>query len=150
MRRLRVLAAALLIAGLSSGCTLYGWGGNDRGQVGDGTRLLRDEPVPAAVNPGWIVSDAGPAHTCAINDWRRLLCWGSGSQAQLGLGATPLGVVNALLDLANGLEILTEFRAIARTKRLLETGHFLRHGIENGAGPTRLRQPLGRRTAVAE
>ena len=71
-------------------------------------------------------------------------------QRQLGLGATPLGVVNALLDLANGLEILTEFRAIARTKRLLETGHFLRHGIENGAGPTRLRQPLGRRTAVAD
>ena len=86
MRRFRVLASALLIAGLSSGCTLYGWGGNDRGQVGDGTRLFRDEPVPAVVNPGWIISDAGPAHTSAIDESRRLFCWGSGSQGQLGFG----------------------------------------------------------------
>jgi alpha-tubulin suppressor-like RCC1 family protein len=80
--------SALCLAALTSGCTLYGWGTNDRGQVGDGTRLSRDEPVPAVVNPGWSTIDAGPAHTCAIDASRRLFCWGSGSQAQLGLGDT--------------------------------------------------------------
>ena len=88
MRRFRVLMSALLIAASTSGCTLYGWGTNDRGQIGDGSRLSRDEPVPAVVNPGWSTIDAGPAHTCATDASRRLFCWGSGSQGQLGFGDT--------------------------------------------------------------
>ena len=65
------------------------WLGHQR--PGPGWRrhaAVRDEPVPAVVNPGWSTIEAGPAHTCAIDASRRLFCWGSGSQAQLGLGDT--------------------------------------------------------------
>ena len=61
-----------------------------------------------------------------------------------------LGRLDALLDFANGREILVQLRAIARTERPLETSRFLRDGIENRARLARLREALRRAAAIAE
>ena len=66
------------------------WGANDVGQLGDGSTLNRDSPTPVradgvpvlfkTVAPGWHYE------SCGIDVSDHLLCWGDGSQGQLGNG----------------------------------------------------------------
>jgi len=69
-----VLIAALAVA--TSGCTLYGWGDNGFGQLGDGTNKTRLDPVPAARNPDWIKVDAGVYHSCGYRSEQRSVLLG--------------------------------------------------------------------------
>src|SRR5262245_27396963 len=83
------VVVALTLAAPSGGRTLYGWGSNSFGEVGDGTNYERHEPVPAARNPNWKVADAGASFACGIDTGRRLYCWGSNSDLRSG---DPSGV----------------------------------------------------------
>jgi alpha-tubulin suppressor-like RCC1 family protein len=89
MRRIgSVVVVASALALLCSGCTLYGWGNNALGQIGDGTQISpRVDPVPAARNPNWILVDAGRSHSCGIDVDHALFCWGSDVGGELGDGA---------------------------------------------------------------
>lgn len=68
--------------------SLWCWGGNDFGQLGQGAAAgaaaspLRVEPASR-----WQVVAAGDAHTCAITDQGELYCWGSNERGQLGIDA---------------------------------------------------------------
>lgn len=80
-------ACALRMNGL-----LACWGGNESGQLGDGTMLDRPAPVmvpmpsdAVAVAAGGL-SDDGSGHTCAIDGAGRVWCWGDGALGQLGAG----------------------------------------------------------------
>jgi len=70
------------------------WGLNYSGEIGDGqTGNVRWTPsvIPAAGAPaasGWISVSVGYEHTCAIDDLRRLWCWGSNTTGKLGLAPT--------------------------------------------------------------
>jgi alpha-tubulin suppressor-like RCC1 family protein len=79
----------VLVVGLAlavSGCgTLYGWGGNGFGQLGDGTTTLRSDPVPAARNPDWVQAEAGFYHSCGIDVHGALYCWGNNTRGELGV-----------------------------------------------------------------
>lgn len=86
MRRAWFGAVVGLVALSMSGCTLYGWGGNFYGQLGDGTLRSRSEPVAAARNPGWVQVDAGDSHSCGVDLSGALYCWGTGEVGQLGDG----------------------------------------------------------------
>ncbi|MHB8586595.1 MAG: RCC1 domain-containing protein [Thermoplasmatota archaeon] len=74
--------------------TLWCWGQNFWGQVGDGTVGNRLEPV-RVLNPalaGWQGTNAtwlalGRAHSCAGRSDGTLWCWGFGTYGQLGTGA---------------------------------------------------------------
>jgi alpha-tubulin suppressor-like RCC1 family protein len=75
-------ACAVLIDG-----TVWCWGRNDFGQLGDGTRT--DRLVPTKV-PGILSATAvstGFTHTCAVMVDGRISCWGDGSVGQLGDGS---------------------------------------------------------------
>jgi len=77
--------------------SLWGWGGNFNGTLGDGTTTDRDSPV-------WIMDDiiavsAGWKHTVAITSDGGLWTWGDNSHGQLGDGTTenrysPVRVMN--------------------------------------------------------
>ncbi len=79
------------------------WGWNADGQLGDGTR--KDSAVPVMVrglDRPVVALTAGVIHTCALEASGAVVCWGGGSDGQLGdgkpLGATeeseaPVGVV---------------------------------------------------------
>ncbi len=89
----RHLRAVAIAAGTSHTCALtirgdvYCWGGNQHGQLGDGTRLassgpinvttLRNEPLTAMKALG-----TGTRHTCAADD-TGLFCWGDGRMDDL-------------------------------------------------------------------
>jgi alpha-tubulin suppressor-like RCC1 family protein len=74
--------------------TVKCWGGNDRGQLGDGTQQDRHAPVKVAT-PGAVKQLAlGAAHTCALVDGAAdsaklsVYCWGADKSGQLGDGET--------------------------------------------------------------
>jgi alpha-tubulin suppressor-like RCC1 family protein len=63
------------------------WGRNDRGQLGNGTNLDQNRPVDVAGLPEEIVAvAAGRMHTCALNVFGGVKCWGANEDGQLGNG----------------------------------------------------------------
>jgi alpha-tubulin suppressor-like RCC1 family protein len=72
------------------------WGGNDYGQLGDGS--FDDASVPGVVLGLKDVAQmsAGPTHTCALRNVGTVACWGSSYYGQVGTGklgtepATPM------------------------------------------------------------
>ncbi len=66
---------------------VYGWGNNDRGQLGTspGTAKLAPSRVDGLPEPAKACA-AGRDHACAILASGRVACWGSDAAAQLGAG----------------------------------------------------------------
>ena len=69
--------------------TLWCWGSNDSGQLGDNTLDSKSTPV-AIVTSGqtWAMVAAGVTHTCALATGGSLWCWGDNSAGQLGIGSS--------------------------------------------------------------
>ena len=67
---------------------LYCWGGNQYGQLGDGTIASRTDAVKATAPGGPVLSAAtGNRQTCALLAAdRRLVCWGWNGAGELGAG----------------------------------------------------------------
>ncbi|MBW2667341.1 MAG: hypothetical protein JRE13_13705 [Deltaproteobacteria bacterium] len=64
------------------------WGGNSRGQLGDGSNVSRHTPALVAGLPGEATAlVAGTNHTCALVEGA-LHCWGANEYGQLGDGTT--------------------------------------------------------------
>jgi len=59
------------------------WGGNDRGQVGDGTRVNRSQAVPVTGLRGVVQVEVGLVHTCALINDGTVRCWGANDGALL-------------------------------------------------------------------
>jgi alpha-tubulin suppressor-like RCC1 family protein len=83
-----------ITAGGSHSCALLGdgtvwcWGWNGSGQVGDGGSMTAARPLPVAV-PGLsnaVAVEAGESHSCAVLDGGSARCWGANGRGQLGDG----------------------------------------------------------------
>ena len=70
--------------------TVSCWGGNDFGQLGDGSSVDRFTPVPVAFDGSTSVDElaAGSFHTCSRKALGAVRCWGSNEKGQLGDGTT--------------------------------------------------------------
>ncbi|MCE9558663.1 MAG: hypothetical protein K8R88_06900 [Armatimonadetes bacterium] len=66
--------------------TLWAWGANNRGQLGDGTTTRRLTPVQIMI-PGTVTQvSAGKEHCLALTSDGFVYSWGANSQGQLGNG----------------------------------------------------------------
>ena len=74
---------------LRADASLWCWGDNTFGQLGDGTTSVRSAPVRVAAGTGWGAVAVG-AHTCAVRSDHTLWCWGAGEHGELGDG-TAIG-----------------------------------------------------------
>lgn len=81
-----VSAGGLHAMAIDRNGTLWGWGANDEGQLGDGTTVNRPEPVRIMDNVAAV--SAGQAHTLAITTAGDLYAWGANGAGELGTGAT--------------------------------------------------------------
>jgi len=84
---------------LTSG-SLYCWGYNLLGQLGDGTFINRTSPVEVSGFEDEVIGvSAGSTHTCALESTGNVKCWGGNSSGQLGDGTSikrslPVSVLN--------------------------------------------------------
>jgi alpha-tubulin suppressor-like RCC1 family protein len=74
-------------AGKSDG-TLWCWGDNSNGQLGDGSPLSSNSPMPVlALGNSVVQVSSGDFHVCARRNDGTLWCWGDNSNGQLGNGS---------------------------------------------------------------
>ncbi|HZJ64532.1 MAG TPA: hypothetical protein VFD36_13515 [Kofleriaceae bacterium] len=64
--------------------TVWCWGRNDAGQLGDGTTEDRPTPVQVPALPPVTAVAPGELHTCALASDKSVWCWGSSELGQLG------------------------------------------------------------------
>ena len=74
--------------GIMSDLSLWCWGDNSNGQLGDGSETSASTPVATlASGQAWATVATGSAHTCALATDTTLWCWGDNSDGQLGTGS---------------------------------------------------------------
>lgn len=71
-------------AGIKEDKSLWTWGWNGYGQLGDGTKTQRDAPVRVVSGSKWRAVALGFAHTLAIRDDGTLWAWGAQDDGRLG------------------------------------------------------------------
>jgi alpha-tubulin suppressor-like RCC1 family protein len=76
--------AYLHMVARKTGGTLWAWGLNDNGQLGDGTVVNRSSPVQIGALTTWTKIAAGLAHSAAVRSDGTLWSWGANSAGQLG------------------------------------------------------------------
>ena len=93
--------------------TLWCWGSNDSGQLGDGTTDDRAIPLPVTSLGAKVrqVSASPWSHTCAVLDDGTAWCWGRNDSAQLGDGTlvsstvpVPVAGLASVVEVAAGGE----------------------------------------------
>jgi len=73
-------------AGIKKNGTLWAWGGNGYGQLGDGTQITRSSPVQIGAGTNWRYVRMGVLTTFAIKTDGTLWSWGYGGYVDLGNG----------------------------------------------------------------
>jgi len=76
--------AFTLIIGIDG--SLWGWGLNTYGQLGDGTDVRRRTPVQIGVSTDWVDVAAGRDHSLALKSDGSLWSWGRNNNGRLGDG----------------------------------------------------------------
>jgi alpha-tubulin suppressor-like RCC1 family protein len=74
--------------------SLWGWGGNDRGQLGGGSPSATPQVTPIQISTdAWSEIAAGQLFACGITTAGQLRCWGNNSSGELGDGTTATRAV---------------------------------------------------------
>ena len=79
-----VAVAQRHIIGLTTQNTIYAWGGNVGGALGDGTTINRSSPVQIGSLSNWTAISASLSYSTAINSQGSLYTWGDGTQYTTG------------------------------------------------------------------
>ncbi|MCL2407106.1 MAG: fibronectin type III domain-containing protein [Defluviitaleaceae bacterium] len=86
---------------IKSNGSLWAWGRNSNGQLGDSTTIDRNLPTRIGTANNWVSAFAGNFHSVAINTDGELWAWGSNSSGELGIGTTTRSLVPIRIGVAN-------------------------------------------------
>jgi uncharacterized repeat protein (TIGR03803 family) len=90
---LSVTAGGFHTAAVRSDGTLWTWGYNNNGQIGDGTTTQRNAPVQIGTAANWVKVTAGYYFTVGLRADGTLWAWGYNSDGQMGNGSTAVQYV---------------------------------------------------------
>lgn len=99
-----IAVSAVLLLQLSAPAqTVWCWGANGSGQLGNGTKTNSSVPVQVSGLSGVMSVKAGQSHSIVLDDEGIVWTWGINGQGQLGNGSTTLSTtpvqVTALADM---------------------------------------------------
>lgn len=104
------LGANLQTLAIKKDGTLWAWGANSKGQLGDGTNIDRNVPTKIGNDTDWKYVAAGRQHSVAIKTDGTLWAWGPNNNGELGDGTyidrnvpTKIGTDNNWQSIAAGL-----------------------------------------------
>jgi alpha-tubulin suppressor-like RCC1 family protein len=92
--------------GIKPDGTLWAWGLNDKGQLGDGTTVNRMQPVQIGTDTDWASVAGGLQHAVGLKTNGALWTWGLNYYGQLGNGTTT-DSLNRLLVTVPGCSLNT-------------------------------------------
>jgi alpha-tubulin suppressor-like RCC1 family protein len=72
------------VAAVKTDGTLWAWGRNNYGQIGDNTIINRSSPVQIGGLTNWALVGTGDNHTASVKTDGTLWTWGSSSWGQIG------------------------------------------------------------------
>ena len=81
-------SSSLFAVALKTDGTLWAWGNNGNGQLGDGTTNARNRPAQTGTDTNWAAISAGSSHVLALKKDGTLWAWGLNTNNQLGDGTT--------------------------------------------------------------
>ncbi len=95
-------------AAIKADGTLWVWGWNSDGQVGDGTTTNRMTPIQRGSGKNWKAVSCGTYHCLALTTSGDLYAWGSNYHAELGLGYASAPVTSMLqVPIPYGIRIVS-------------------------------------------
>ncbi|MFZ5776027.1 MAG: RCC1 domain-containing protein [Thermodesulfobacteriota bacterium] len=103
-----IAAGELHTLALKSDGTVWAWGYNINGQLGDGTTIDRNTPVQVVGLSGIVALTSGAQHGLALKNDGTVWAWGANYQGQLGDGTTTNRSTPVLLS---GLRDITSLAA---------------------------------------
>lgn len=89
----KVFAGKYHFIAVSQDGTLWAWGKNDHGYIGDGTTTEKHTPVQISTETGWEHISAGRLHNVAIKSDGTLWAWGNNFDGQTGNGTSNNNVL---------------------------------------------------------
>lgn len=81
--------------------SLWSWGVNGHGQVGDGTTVNRNEPFRLGDSNDWLAVSGGGTHSVALKTDHTIWVWGDGERGELGYTVNenpPIQTIPTLLN----------------------------------------------------
>lgn len=82
----------------SSDASVWCWGANPSGQVGDGTTTDRDSATQTNVAQTFTSVSVGVAHACGVRQSQKVRCWGDNTYGEVGDNTTTTRTSPVLLS----------------------------------------------------
>ena len=126
--------------------TVWCWGDNTRGQLGDGTLTPSVTPVRSHITNVQSL-DVGVSHTCAVRKTQTVWCWGSNLYFRLGLKSVKFANTPTYVPKVRALLVSTgdAFSCILNTARRVQCWGRNQYGqLSVHAGPSQFTPSLSK------
>jgi len=91
---------------IKSDRSLWCWGDNSRGQIGDDTTEQRVSPVRIGLDNDWANIALGVRFTCAVKINGKMFCWGDNESGQLNIISTAETIVPTEIEIDHKVSLL--------------------------------------------
>ncbi len=141
--------------------SLWAWGGNEYGQLGDGTTASRSHPERVALPPGVrvVAASAATYHTLVVTTKGKVYAWGRNHFGQLGDGTTTdrhapvrVPVAGHVTALATGIDhtVAITTAGVAYAWGINNSGQIGDGTTTTRVSPARVQTPRGTRLVAVD